>query len=1332
MAPDAERELFGSSAYDERQARFLDKVRGQALRSEKDLNNVERGNLRAENLIRTAGFEPPAEAEGNFLYRLLDTLGTPGQYMTGIAAKLFDQNGYGKLGFHQAGLRGSAEDLNVGRLLRNAPVIGAKGAAPGWAKGIARGALGFAGDVSLDPLSYISVASKGLGPAVGGAPLSDDVIRLAGGKLSTPFQLAKEIEASKVAEAEKGFGAIDNWLKASGGDPVVAQMVKDSRIAEAKISAAAPFKDLRSHLETAKTQKGAGLKKLTASDPAAAALEAEAEALRIKKLQGDLQGLHYDDFDKIYKPRAMRFNSPFAGSATIGKIPILGAAELDIPFLTDASAKIYKTLGELPYNSAAKLSNYVQKGLENSPNNLAYLAAANLGKKLSGAGELTTKIAAEFSNRVKASGKIFGSSVFNQSIKEQEVARGSLGMSAMLEAAFRTGGLPDNPELFKDITRSIQAGTKKTGKDIAKDAQMYAANLESMRAKYNTQEGGLGDRVVNTVADVEKQFAQMADIEKNAGVLEHTINGYVHQMYTPKGGAEIPDERLYAPVKNLFSQKGASDFTAHRVFGTLEEAKLRGFEPEEDIRTILATRIYWHKRALAEKEFAERTAYYAGITKPLYERLKVLATNESSKIQNQALDVLHKMGMAQPKDILEAIPGLKANIDSGSVIDGATYDRLKTAIADPKHQYHSEALDVAKRNNLLLGKEGIPESELLVEQARLEAASQNYTRSINVLLDRGGENALTRAGGGEVNQTIRNRIKNHAAGITDDVAAKAAAEDAAKFFEGVLPQTLVEAVEDSFKTHDVLQAFHKTLATAGVKDPIAHPLYRMLKLFKGHQTLLKKGATIWWPAYWARNLMSAPFQAARGVAQLGQAFSLPNLVNVHRVIQYGKDVRTATGEIIKHGEIMAELSRLGITGSAQNQADLFHTIADQYASVMNSVPGMREVPALRRLAQQEKTGVAKFIGKAEQKISGASGVTDWAWEKIPLFRDRLEAFGRQHLYINRRMMGDDPQTAAAKVGEMMVDYAHGKTPFERNFMNNAFFFYSFSRSNASSLFHQMMERPGLLSNQFAASKELAEAVAGSADLENEDSDLGERIKSIRNREGLSHYLGTNKETGLPVVVSSTGLPVEDLSRFNAVYLPKNPTWNDLLNAGYKTASRSAVVALSQANPWLKFGVDALSGKNTYFDRPLTEKSLRKVAGFERDISKLTAYPVNKVPDTVWKTLDKGLATMLAGKPNGDGTITVNPYMMLTLTNLVPGAARFIQTRNALTKPGQKGATKAYRFGTGINVQDVNAEQSAAYDKKRELDEFVQDNDIPRTLRGLYEQQRLEDEYGSDE
>jgi hypothetical protein len=608
-----------------------------------------------------------------------------------------------------------------------------------------------------------------------------------------------------------------------------------------------------------------------------------------------------------------------------------------------------------------------------------------------------------------------------------------------------------------------------------------------------------------------------------------------------------------------------------------------------------------------------------------------------------------------------------------------TYARIKEASLNPNDPAYQSALARTAANGFNFSKE---------EEQAIQEGYDRFVRTQSSRLGKEGEMALTPAGATTVSDLYRKAWQHN---FTPEER---------QFWEGAIPQGLADAVEESGSQYSLLTEHLKKLEREG-KDPSRSALAHVLNGWQGFHRMLKQGATLLWPAYWMRNLQGSQIQGLEQASLLGSQFNVSNLLRTHKVLN-GADLVMRNGKVIPNATIMALMRQNGVSPRYTSVTDILGSMGD-YLNFNNISPSFqRSMPELGAAVREgENLGFPlQQLSKGTEKIANLAGVpmTDRFWRSIPNFFGRVEAFGREHLFMNLLEQGFDPMSAGQEVNRLLIDYAHGKTKFERQILNNAFFFYSFSRGNATNNFMAMLRKPGALSTQLALHKEIAEMMTDPKNYV-DSPDIEEAIRTSRNQESLQTYLGTNPKTGLPQVLTGTGLPVEDISKFATISLPQKLTPLEVINAVGDTASRTAQLAFSQVNPAIRGVVEHfIAGKNLYFNRPIDDPSLRRVANWEASTNTVLHYPFGALPKEVWTTLDNGMKTVLGGKDNGDGTMTINPYAMTVLSYFVPAASRFISTRKALTAPGIDPDVKYLRLLTGVHIDEVDPQKTVLYDK----------------------------------
>ena len=323
--------------------------------------------------------------------------------------------------------------------------------------------------------------------------------------------------------------------------------------------------------------------------------------------------------------------------------------------------------------------------------------------------------------------------------------------------------------------------------------------------------------------------------------------------------------------------------------------------------------------------------------------------------------------------------------------------------------------------------------------------------------------------------------------------------------------------------------------------------------------------------------------------------------------------------------------------------------------------------------------------------------------------------GREHVFYNLIREGSSPESAASLSKSMLIDYAHGKTKFERNVLNNLFFFYSFARGQATNTLHAMMAAPGAISLQAHTIDAFQSA------LKDPNSpappDIDGAVQSLRSSETGGRFLGMSTK-GLPIVLSDIGLPIQDLTRYVNPKLPTKMTWKSLAEAGDDSVRRSIQTTIGQVNPLLRAPMEMAFNKNLFFDRPLDDATLRKIPTWENAITQLAPFAYSAVPKEVFQQLDKDTKTVFGGRDNGDGTMTINPWAMAILSNFVPGAGRALSTVKNLANPNIPWEDRAQRLLGSGKVQEIDPQKSMLWDRKRQLDEYIQRHALPTSRRDL--------------
>lgn len=1035
----------------------------------------------------------------------------------------------------------------------------------------------------------------------------------------------------------------------------------------ANIEGGAPFKSLRN------LNASLAAKKDLPSDVLKGMIEDQAQEIAKKMgIQAVDNVPTIDTLNSMVRKPRITLSGPLGGTQIFGRMPLLGGEELNIPVISDLSEKVYDTLAKGYYGTPVKIRSIVDAKRAANPESKAWQAIDAVGHALSKGSGYAVAPAKLLSLRVQTSGSLFGSGAARDAITESARARGGLGWEAADEARF----ILRNVLKRDDAEAALHA--------ITDNLQQYSDKPE---IAYQVLAKKFGPDVAKAAENVRTSFDVMGQEALSAGHIQGMIKGYIHHAYNPTLKDGSPDINTVKLIENWFHDRGAADFSAKRTFGNMRQAEAAGLNPEKNMLALLTSRLYWQKIAREEKNFFERFAYQWSMTKPAYDELNRRAFDASDKIAAQgAQRAADSMGLALNPQVAIEQSGLRRSI-AGLPLTEEYYRKLKVMAENPMDLGHARALEEIQH----MGLKFTPEEAMQVAEG-----SKWLKGQFEIIPGRYGESTFTRAGAQRLDENFRISLKKR--NLSDEEKL---------FWEGELPNGFVDAYRDQVAGFHTLQALEKSLAgeTTGAKSG----LRAMLNGYKKHHKIMKMGATITWPAYWIRNLSSAFFQPLEAASTLGDAINPLKAIRNARIMRGEKNLMTKAGETLTADQIRSEWMRGGIADSATMLEDILPKYADAYHALVDSQALRENVRVFAKAADRQK------------EMSFGKKLLEWG--------QALEAHGRKHAYINFRENGMDATSAMEATNRLMIDYAHGKTAFEKNVLNNVFFFYAFSRGNASNMFHAMAARPGALTAQLHAHKAIAEMLT---DPDNyvPYPDAEKTATTFRSQEQLSTYLGVNPDTGLPRLLTGTGLPVEDLGRWAGI-VPDKPdkmTWNEAMLSMGDSVSKGAQTVFAQANPAIRSVFEHLVFKrNLYFNRDINDETLRKVPAWERDLPKIAGYHFNAIPEFIWEGADAVTKNVLGGKKNPDGTYTINPYAMTVLTDFVPFASRILSTRSAMTAPGVGKGEKFARYLSGVHVDEVDPNQAIAFDLEKKAQDYYRARGVPTTKRKLEDRLSVEDE-----
>lgn len=562
-----------------------------------------------------------------FLGDVLDVL-SRGQYASAnIAKALVDNKQDSFADVMRSGARGLAGEDRTSY----SDVLGEAGMEPGWARSV----LGFAGDVLLDPTTYLTLgygaAAKAGGKA--GAKGLGKLITKATGKEVLDRGGVKFAGLSLVPQT-----VVDKGLEKSGAK-ALGSLIRNSKPAQVAGKALIPnFRET----DTVKDvwDSYVDLKKGYQNTLEYAQNKAVEDAIDFGKgltREERTQVTHLmqnPDFIGRNKPKTSPYIEAPQGINEKQWYHGTGAVGLKGENLSPNNTKIEGLFGQGIYLT----DNYdIAKGYANARAKrtnapTVYGAKVNINKVLDlekpmpqDAFDSLHSIAAQISKNYDEPGLVEGiKELFAKGATGGEVWRKLSNDLSNLSADLM---IPKSElyEYFDDLTADLKGkgydaythvGGKNTGKDphqvlIMLDPNNHIASTgragqvseflpmaEQAATKGADVLKNVSPKVLKAAEQAEKMFADSAQIEQTLGLLKNLREGYVPGIYRQKGRSLMEGIRYNPSIKATIGKHGKA-----KKFDTLQEAIDAGLDPETDIAKLLGVRQVASKRATTTQKF---------------------------------------------------------------------------------------------------------------------------------------------------------------------------------------------------------------------------------------------------------------------------------------------------------------------------------------------------------------------------------------------------------------------------------------------------------------------------------------------------------------------------------------------------------------------------------------------------------------------------------------------------------------------------------------------------------------------------------------------------------
>lgn len=519
-------------------------------------------------------------------------------------------------------------------------------------------------------------------------------------------------------------------------------------------------------------------------------------------------------------------------------------------------------------------------------------------------------------------------------------------------------------------------------------------------------------------------------------------------------------------------------------------------------------------------------------------------------------------------------------------------------------------------------------------------------------------------------------------------------------FDKGMPMGLLGEIGDTIKSPDGKEIFLPKAVADAYKETVASRDYfkeamggsaigrTLVRAMDATTNMMRKWVTMPFPAFWARHFTTGRFrQAMQGL----EAMNPGVMARTYSLLKGESAIRNKAGQLLDTPTLNRLLSTNNLKYGVSDYIGVLGAHADS------------DIDAYLRTGK----------GMLDNLFSSAPGAKKALLTQVhDKFERGFDGFFRVNHIVHRFEQGDSLGDAVKAANDTYFNYTN-MSNVERSWFRRFYMFYGFMSNATKSTMNDLITKPGNIMLQLHGTRALAEFLSDEDAAPTAEAHDYRLLNASLTGDRLSYQIGET-EDGKALTASGFGTPLEHVTGAFTAYAPRNFSVGELASTAVDSVKRTLQKQFASSNPVINSVAQAVSGKNLYFDKPLSADFLRKLPDLTEAAEKIAGYTHTSIPTTI----NDAAKEFLDAVPDGKGRLIVNPAKMWILVNLVPGFARSASMAGTFSNADIPTKAALIRAMTGVNVNESEVSRSYLYDQKNELEKYYASHDIKKRLELL--------------